>query len=141
MLRIPPPRSAKFLLNVQFVTLTLPSSQLNTPPPSLAVFPLSVLLTIIVVDRPQLSMPPPSTAKFAGPDPMMLMFRKTESSPLVSKMVPVIEDASIVSPSLALARAERSEPAPLSFVLLTVMVAALAIVAAAQISARHNTQT
>ncbi|PYL74257.1 MAG: hypothetical protein DMF26_11630 [Verrucomicrobia bacterium] len=48
-------------------------------------------------------------------------------------MVPVTAKV-IVSPSFAMASAWRSEPAPLSFVLVTVMVAACAGIATAQSS-------
>ena len=52
----------------------------------------------------------------------------TSSSPLVSVIVAGVEtEKSIVSPSFAFASAWRNEPAPLSFVLVTVMVAACAV--------------
>ena len=53
----------------------------------------------------------------------MVRLLLTTSWPLVSVIVPLTEK-SIVSPSDALASASRSEPAPLSAVLVTVIVAA-----------------
>ena len=53
------------------------------------------------------------------------MLLLTKSSPDVSPMVPVTAKV-IVSPSLAIASALRSEPGPLSLVFVTVMIVALA---------------
>ncbi len=53
----------------------------------------------------------------------MVTLLVTSNSPLVSKMVPETPDASMVSPSAALARAARNVPAPLSAVLVTLFVA------------------
>ena len=53
---------------------------------------------------------------------MMAKLSVMANSPLVSRMVPVTPDASMVSPLAALARAARSVPAPLSAVLVTVIV-------------------
>src|SRR5579862_608063 len=58
------------------------------------------------------------------PGPTMLTLLVTASSPLVSKIVPETPEASIVSPSVALASASRNEPGPLSLVVVTVRVAA-----------------
>jgi hypothetical protein len=54
----------------------------------------------------------------------MVTLLVTSNSPLVSRMVPVTPDASIVSPLAALARAARSVPGPLSAVLVTLIVSA-----------------
>ena len=54
----------------------------------------------------------------------MVTLLSTTSSPLVSAIVPVGDAKLIVSPSEAVASAWRSEPAPLSFVLVTVHVVA-----------------
>ena len=54
----------------------------------------------------------------------MVTLLDTTSSPVVRVMVPVTPEASIVSPSAALASASRSVFAPLSAVLVTVIVAA-----------------
>src|SRR6266436_5722631 len=61
----------------------------------------------------------PFTARLAGPGPRMVTLLVTSNSPLVSKMVPVTLDASMVSPLAALARAARNVPAPLSATLVT----------------------
>jgi hypothetical protein len=72
-----------------------------------------------------------------GPGPLMVMFLSIASSALVRLMVCPLSAGSklIVSPSVASASAWRSEPAPLSCVLVTVMVAAYAAIAIAQSSA------
>jgi hypothetical protein len=61
---------------------------------------------------------------------MMTLF-PTSNSPLVSVMTPEMPVASIVSPSFATASACRNEPEPLSFVLVTLIVAARAGIATA----------
>ena len=60
---------------------------------------------------------------------------------LVSKTVPVTEEASIVSPFAAVASAARNEPGPLSAVLLAVMVAARTVLAPAQNKAKQTAAT
>src|SRR6266545_1010201 len=77
----------------------------------------------------------PSTARLPAPGPEMVMFLSTSSSPLVNTIVPDTAKV-IVSPSFAVASAWRNEPAPLSLVFVTVMVAACAVIITAQISAR-----
>ncbi|PYL25158.1 MAG: hypothetical protein DMF44_03075 [Verrucomicrobia bacterium] len=62
----------------------------------------------------------PLTARFSAPGPETVMLLSTSSSPLVSPIVPVTAN-SIVSPSFASVSAWRSEPGPLSFVFVTVM--------------------
>src|SRR6266542_4350902 len=64
----------------------------------------------------------PSTARLAAPGPSIITFLSTGSSPLVNTIVPDTAKV-IVSPSFAMASAWRNEPAPLSLVLVTVMVA------------------
>src|SRR6266508_419796 len=73
----------------------------------------------------------PSTARLPAPGPSMVMFLSTSSSPLVNTMVPDTAKV-MVSPSLMSMSAWRNEPAPLSLVLVTVMVAAFARNATAQ---------
>src|ERR1043165_2475829 len=69
--------------------------------------------------------PFPSSARFSRPGPRMFTLFETRSCPLVSVMVAGAGSAKlIVSPLLALARVARSVPAPLSAVLVTVIVAA-----------------
>ena len=65
----------------------------------------------------------PFIVRFAAPGPLIVTLLSTTSSPLVSCIVPVTEKL-IVSPSFASASAWRNEPAPLSFVFVTVVVAA-----------------
>ena len=62
-----------------------------------------------------------------------------KSSPLVSVIVWPLSAGSnwIMSPSLAAAIAPRSEPGPLSFMLVTVIVVACAGIATAQTNARQ----
>src|SRR5438046_4677793 len=76
------------------------------------------------------------TARRFAPGPLMVMFLLITSSPLVRLIAPVTANV-IVSPSLAVARAWRNEPGPLSFVFVTVVVSAEADTAAAQRSAKH----
>src|SRR2546430_15081480 len=76
------------------------------------------------------------TARRFAPGPLMVMFLLITSSPLVRLIAPVTAKL-IVSLSCASASAWRSEPGPLSFVLVTVMVSAEADMAAAQTSIRH----
>ena len=60
-----------------------------------------------------------------GPGPLMVVAWVMAISPVVSVMVAgYVRLKSIVSPSLAIASAWRNEPAPLSLVFVTVMVAA-----------------
>ena len=77
----------------------------------------------------------PLTARVAAPGPLMVTLWVTCSSPLVNRMVPETPVASIVSPSLAMLSAWRSEPGPLSFVLVTKMVVAYAGIAVMKSSA------
>jgi hypothetical protein len=72
-------------------------------------------------------------ARLAAPGPEMVILLSTSSSPLVKPMVPVTAKV-IVSPSFAMASACRNEPAPLSFVFVTVMVAACTRIATVHIS-------
>src|SRR5439155_16726439 len=71
------------------------------------------------------------------PGPLIVMFLSIASSALVRLMVCPLSAGSklIVSPSFASASAWRSEPEPLSFMLMTVMVAAYAAIAIGQSSA------
>jgi hypothetical protein len=62
----------------------------------------------------------------------------TSNSPLVSLIVPDTPVASIVSPFAAPASAARNDPAPLSAVFVTVIVAALTVVAEAHTTAKAN---
>src|SRR5262245_38657400 len=82
--------------------------------------------------------PLPLTDRRPVVGPLMVRFLLTTSSPLVNVIVAgVATEKLIVSPGLASAIAWRNEPAPLSLVLVTVMVAArpfCAIVMAAQSS-------
>jgi hypothetical protein len=73
----------------------------------------------------------PSTASTSAPAPLMVTLLSTSNTPLVSVMTPEMPAASIVSPSFASTSAWRSEPGPLSLVLLTMMVAACAAIARA----------
>ena len=68
----------------------------------------------------------PSTARLFAPGPLMVTSLSTFSSPLVSVILCPLSDESklIVSPSFASTSAWRSEPGPLSLVLMTVIVAA-----------------
>ena len=68
----------------------------------------------------------PSTVSPAGPGPSRATLLLTNSSPLVSRMVPETPVASMVSPSAAAASAARNVPGPLSAVLVTVIVPASA---------------
>src|SRR6266511_1171742 len=68
----------------------------------------------------------PSTARLPAPGPSMVMFLSTSSSPLVNTMVPDTAKGMVAM------SAWRNEPAPLSVVLVTVMVAACARNATAQ---------
>jgi hypothetical protein len=63
----------------------------------------------------------PSIARLAAPGPMIVRLLLINSSPLAKVMVPVAV-TQIVSPDAALAIVARSEPAPLSAVLLIVVV-------------------
>src|SRR5215472_3289186 len=65
----------------------------------------------------------------------MVTFLVTSNGPLVSRMVPETPVASIASKSLAAASAARSEPGPLSLVLVTVIVVARAAIVIAKNSA------
>ena len=60
------------------------------------------------------------TVSTFGPGPEMVMLLLMKSSSLVNPIVPVTAN-SIVSPSFASVSAWRSEPGPLSFVFVTVM--------------------
>ena len=73
----------------------------------------------------------PSIKSWLVPGPEIVMFLTTTSPPLVSVIVPLTAKV-ILSPSCATASAWRSEPAPLSFVLVTVMMAAPVCLAVAQ---------
>src|SRR5205085_1896731 len=115
------------------------------PPPSrtvwLLAFPFVTVRPEIVTVRPEpiwktRLVALPFTARFAAPGPEMVMLVLTSSSPLVSPIVPVTAKL-MVSPSLASASAWRNEPGPLSFVFVTVMVAAEAEITAAPTSAKH----
>lgn len=55
---------------------------------------------------------------------MIVTLLSTRNSPLVRMIAPEMPVASIVSPSFAMASACRNEPAPLSFVLVTGIMAA-----------------
>ena len=68
----------------------------------------------------------PSIARTSAPAPLMVTLLTTSNCPVVSVMAPEILVALMVSPSAALASACRSEPAPLSFVFVTVRVVACA---------------
>ena len=74
----------------------------------------------------------PSTASTLAPAPLIVTLVFTSNSPLVSVMAPETPLASIVSPLLAMTSAWRSEPGPLSLVLLTTMVVACAGIVRAQ---------
>ena len=82
------------------------------------------------------SLIPLQTASNSGPGPLILMFLSITSSKPVRRIVWPLSagSKSIVSPSLASVSAWRSEPGPLSFVLITVIVFARAGVAIAQSS-------
>jgi hypothetical protein len=78
------------------------------------------------------------TTKHApAPGPRIVMLLATLSWPLVSVMVPSTPVASMVSPAAAPASAARSEPGPLSLMLVTGMVAARRPAGGAPSQARH----
>src|SRR5258706_1737511 len=81
--------------------------------------------------RNTLLAPLPLITSLAAPGPTMFRVLSKLKAPLVSVIMAGQESEKlIVSPSAALDSAERSVPAPLSAVLVTVMVAAPAICAA-----------
>src|SRR5262245_2811401 len=63
----------------------------------------------------------PFTVRFSAPGPEIVTFLATNNSPLVNPIVPVTAKP-IMSPSFASASGWRSEPGPLSFVLVTIIV-------------------
>src|SRR5207302_8288240 len=80
----------------------------------------------------------PLMARLVGPGPLMLRSLVMTNWPLVRVIVPVTPVASMVSPFAAPASAARNDPAPLSAVLLTVIVAALRMMEPAHSSAGTN---
>ena len=68
----------------------------------------------------------PLIARLAGPGPRTVRLLLIHNSPLVNVIIPDMPVASIVSPFVALAIAARNEPAPLSAVFVTGIVAAVA---------------
>jgi len=67
----------------------------------------------------------PFTARLSAPGPDSVIFLSTSSSPLVRAIVPVMAKVTS-SPSFAMASASRSDPGPVSFVFVTVMISAKA---------------
>src|SRR6266481_2388240 len=131
---MPPPSSkAEFLLRVLLITrrlappLEYPPALATPPPAKPGAWPL-VMVRLAMVTVLEGAMwntrlaALPFTARLAEPGPRIVTLLVTSNSPLVSRMVPVTPDALMVSPLAALARAARSVPAPLSAVLLTVIV-------------------
>jgi len=77
-----------------------------------------------VIPLPMLStrtVPPPSITKLEAPGPVMVMFWVSAGRALSKLMVPVTPNVIVTPPdeALALVIAARSEPAPLSFRLVT----------------------
>src|SRR6266571_1036669 len=106
------------------------------PPESLGALPFMIVRLEIVTVLAEAMwntrlMALPFTARLAAPGPEMVMLLFTTSSPLVNPMVPVTAKL-IVSPSFTMASALRSEPGPLSLMLVTVMVSLRAVSATAQ---------
>src|SRR5260370_3581235 len=116
-------------LPVMMQSRTAQVAWLLSPPP-----PPVVSLPLLIVSPEMLTMPPCTskmrnagvplaelrwTARRAAPGPEMVKFLTINNSPLVSVIVPLTEKL-IVSPAAALAIASRSDPGPLSAVLVTV---------------------
>src|SRR5438309_11260091 len=129
----PPPvgASAELPLRVQLITLNVEWSLYMPPPYRPEAEPLMMLRPEIPALAPSLTWKTrlawlASTARLVGPGPLMLTILFTISSPLVSVIdCPLSEESKLIVSSLcASASALRKEPGPLSFLLLTVMVAA-----------------
>src|SRR6478736_3486280 len=95
------------------------------PPGSLPELPFVIVRPDMVTVLPEATwntrlLAFPFTARLLAPGPEMVMLLFTSSSPLVRPIVSVTAKV-IVSPLLASASAWRNEPAPLSFVFVTVM--------------------
>ena len=130
-LKMPPPKPAEFPLTVQSLSLSVaefpPSLKTPLPLPPGAL-PFVILKPEMLTPDVKLSntrkVPLPSTVRLVSPGPLMVTAVVIWSSPLVSRMVPEIPVASMISPSTAVASASRNEPVPLSLVFVTTMMLA-----------------
>jgi hypothetical protein len=112
-------------LTVQLVRVVLPL--LRMPPPLPVVAPLVIVRPEMVavtleILKTRLALLP-LMVSWLAPGPLIVSVLLITSSPLIRVMVPVTEKL-IVSPELASITAWRREPAPESFKLVTVIVAA-----------------
>src|SRR5438477_236109 len=119
-LRRPPPKEAESLLNVLPLTCMAPS--LRRPPPLVAKLLLKVLLPMVA--EPALYSPPPLvllplTVWLAAPGPAMVRLLAMAIGPLVNVMEPRLAWKVMVSPDAALPTRARSEPLPVSPLLVT----------------------
>src|SRR5438067_5723456 len=121
--------------------VTGPTPPLKMPPPNLPTAFLIVTSEIVTdpIDTTRNTVPAalPSTASRSAPGPFIVTLLLTSNFPLVSVITPLIPVASIVSPSFASASAWRSEPGPLSLVLVTITVAACAELMRAQAKSKR----
>ena len=128
-LKMPPPRAAEFPLTVQSLSLSVAEfpPSLKTPAPLLpGALPFVILKPEMVAPDVKLSntrkVPLPSTDRLSAPGPLTVTAVVICNSPLVSKMVPEMPVASMMSPLTAVASASRNEPGPLSLVFVTTMI-------------------
>src|SRR6266851_4876585 len=132
----PPPLAFVAELPVSVLLLTVSVPLLKTPPPPWSPLPFSMVTPEMVTVAPEhgggldkhepfektRTAPPPLIAKLDAPGPLIVKFVLIASVLLSVIVAGNVRLKLIVSPDAALAIAPRSEPGPLSFVLVTAIV-------------------